>query len=321
MRSMRFVIAVAGLMLSMLAGAQQYPSRLVKFVVPTPPSGNPDIVARLLAQKISESWGQPVTVDNRPGGDNVLGTDIVAKSPGDGYTWLMAPNNVFIVNPHIGKTPYDTFRDFTPVSMVARIPFLLVVHPSLPVKNVKELIDYTRANPGKVNYGSGGNGSPQHLLVELFKRASGADMLHIPYKGASVAVNDLLGGRVHALVGAAGLMTPHIRDGRLKLLATVGDKRLATFPDVQTIAETVPGFGKVGEPWFAVFMPANVPRDIVLKANAEIARVLNTPEIRTNLASRNIVVDTGSPEALAATLKEDYAIWGQVIREAKITSD
>ena len=321
MRTLNVMLAVAGLALSVVAGAQSYPSRLVKIIVPTPPAGNPDIVARILAQKLSESWGQPVTVENRPGGDNVIGADMVAKSPGDGYTWLMAPNNVLIINPHLGKLPFDALKDFTPVSMIARVSFVLVAHPSLPVKNVAGLVEYTRSNAGKVNYGSAGNGSPQHLIMELFKRSSGADLLHIPYKGASLAITDLLADRVHVFVGATGTLLPHIRDGRLRLIATAGDKRLETFPDVPTIAETLPRFGKLGEPWFAIFMPANVPRDIVSKVSAEIGRVLNAPEIRANLAARNVEVATGSPEALATTLKEDYAIWGQVIREAGIKSD
>jgi tripartite-type tricarboxylate transporter receptor subunit TctC len=224
-----------------------------------------------------------------------------------------------IIGPHLVKTPFDVFKDFVPVGQVAVTPFLLVVNPELPVRTVQELIDYAKANPGKLNYGSSGNGSPQHLGGELLKRAAGIEMTHIPYKGAALSINDLIGGRLQVFVGAAGSLIPHIKDGRLKLIASAGNKRLTSFPEVPTIAETLPGVEV--DAWLGVFMPAGVPREIVAKVNSEIARALNTPETRATLSSQGIEVTLDSPDALATLMRNDYERWGRVIREAGIKAD
>jgi tripartite-type tricarboxylate transporter receptor subunit TctC len=301
------------------AQSTAYPARPVKFIVPITPGGSNDVVARVIAQKLTEQWGQAVTVDNRPGAGMNLGADLVAKSASDGYTWLLGANNIFVTNPHVGKTPFDVFKDFTPISQVALVPFVLVVHPSVPAKNVAELVAYAKANPDKLNYGSSGNGSPQQLASEMLNHAAGIQMQHVPYKGAVPAITDLLGGRIQVFIGAVNSLLPHIKEGKLRLIAGAGGKRFAAFPDVPAIAETVPGVAL--DVWLGVFMPAGVPKDMVAKVNADIARVLQLPDVKANLSGQGIEPAPSSPEALAATIKDDYARWGKVIREANIKAD
>ena len=202
-----------------------YPARPIKFIVPITPGGSNDVVARVIAQKLTEQWGQAVTVDNRPGAGMNLGADLVAKSPPDGYTWLLGANNIFVTNPHVGKTPFDVFKDFTPISQVALVPFVLVVHPSVPAKNVAELVAYAKANPDKLNYGSSGNGSPQQLASEMLNHAAGIQMQHVPYKGAVPAITDLLGGRIQVFIGAVNSLLPHIKEGKLRRIFRIVGQR------------------------------------------------------------------------------------------------
>ncbi len=301
------------------AAQAAYPMRPVKFIVPITPGGSNDVVARLIAQKLSETWGQPVVVENRPGAGMNLGADAVAKSPADGYTWLLGANNIFVTNPHVGKTPFDVFKDFAPVTTVAAVPFVLVVHPSVPANNVAELVEHARKNPGQLNYASSGNGSPQHLAAEMLSHVAGIRMQHVPYKGAIPAITDLLGGRIQVFIGAVNSLLPHIKDGKLRQLAGAGGKRFAAFPDLPAIAETVPGVAV--DIWLGVFMPANVPKEIIAKVNADIARVLGAPEVKATLALQGIEPVTSTPEALASTIRDDYARWGRVIRDANIKAD
>jgi len=291
-----------GLLLSLTTHAQNtaYPARPVKFIVPITPGGSNDVVARVIAQKLTEQWGQPVTVDNRPGAGMNLGADLVAKSPPDGYTWLLGANNIFVTNPHVGKTPFDVFKDFT-------------------AKNVAELVAYAKANPDKLNYGSSGNGSPQQLASEMLNHAAGIQMQHVPYKGAVPAITDLLGGRIQVFIGAVNSLLPHIKEGKLRLIAGAGGKRFAAFPELPAIAETVPGVAL--DVWLGVFMPAGVPKEVVAKVNTDIARVLQLPDVKANLSGQGIETAPSSPEALATTIKDDYARWGKVIREANIKAD
>ena len=322
---MRRYLCILGMSLSLLlagpshAQTTPYPARPVKFIVPITPGGSNDVVARVIAQKLTEQWGQAVTVDNRPGAGMNLGADLVAKSAPDGYTWLLGANNIFVTNPHVGKTPFDVFKDFTPISQVALVPFVLVVHPSVPAKNVAELVAYAKANPDKLNYGSSGNGSPQQLASEMLNHAAGIQMQHVPYKGAVPAITDLLGGRIQVFIGAVNSLLPHIKEGKLRLIAGAGGKRFAAFPDLPAIAETVPGVAL--DVWLGVFMPAGVPKDVVTRVNADIARVLQLPDVKANLSGQGIEAAPSSPEALAATIKDDYARWGKVIREANIKAD
>ena len=296
-----------------------FPSRPVKCVVPITPGGSNEVVARTIAQKLTEQWGQAVTVENKPGAGMNLGADFVAKSPPDGYTWLLGANNIFVTNPHVGKTPFDVFKDFSPVTQVALVPFVLAVHPSVPARNVTELVEYAKRNPDKLNYGSSGNGSPQQLASEMLNHAAGIKIQHVPYKGAVPAITDLLGGRIQVFIGAVNSLLPHVREGKLRMLAGAGGKRFAAFPDLPAIAESVPGVAL--DVWLGVFMPAGVPKDIVSKVQADIARVLQQADVRANLAAQGIEAATSTPDALATIIREDYARWGQVIRDANIKAD
>ena len=304
-------------LLSPLACAQNYPERPIRIIVPLTPGGSPDTIARAIAAGLQNVWLQPVVVENRPGGSQNIGADLVAKSAPDGYTWLLAPDNVFSVNPHLGKPPFDPLADFAPVTEVARIQFLLVVPPSVPVSSVEELIAYAKARPGELNFGSSGNGSPQHLGATLFQMLTGTKMNHVPYKGAAPAVADLLPGRIQVWIGAANTLLPHIKEGKLKLLGSTAPARFANLGDVPTLAEAgVPGYAL--DPWLGLFMPARVSSDIISKVNAEVVRILNATELKSRLASQGIEIVTSSPAEFARFIREDNAKWGKLIREANI---
>ena len=316
----RWLAAALVALFSVGALAQTFPERPVRIVVPLPPGGSPDTIARVLAQNLQASWNQPVVVENKTGGSQNIGADAVAKSPPDGYTWLLAPDNVFVINPYIAKaTSFDPLTDLVPVTEVARILFLLVVPSSLPVNSVQELIAYAKAHPGELNFGSSGSGSPQRLSAELFQLMAGIKMNHVPYKGAAPAVADLLAGRIQMWIGAANSLLPHIREGRLKLLGSTAPQRLANLADTPAVAETLPGFAV--DTWLGVFMPAKVPADIVKKVNAEVARVLGDPEVKAKLAPQGIELVTHSPSDLARVIREDYVKWGKLIKEADIRGE
>jgi tripartite-type tricarboxylate transporter receptor subunit TctC len=307
-------------MLAGAAAAQDYPKRPVRFVVPLPPGGSPDLTARTIASGLATTWPYQIVVDNRPGANHNLAAEIVAKSAPDGYTWLLTTDNILTVNPHLGKVPFDPFRDFTPVTQHARILFLLTVHPSVPVKSVKELVALAKAKPGELNYGSSGNGSPQHLGTAMLQHYAGIQMHHIPYKGAAPAINDLLPGRIQVWIGAANSLLPHIKDGRVRLLAAASSQRSPLLPDVLTIAEAgYPGYAL--DIWLGVTMPANVPPSIVAKVSVEIARVLNVPDVKARLAPQGIDIATSSPQALAKVIRADYDRWGKIIKAAGIKAD
>ena len=319
-----FVVALivatplAALGQGLAAGAEGYPSRPVRFIVPLPPGGSPDLIARTLAAELN--WPQPVIVDNRTGGGRNLAAELVAKSAPDGHTWLLTTDNILTANPHLGKTPFDPFRDFTPVTQVARFQFLLVVHPSVPAKSVQELVALAKAKPGALNFASSGNGSAQHLGTAMLQYLAGIEMTHVPYKGAGPALADQLPGRIQVFMGAANSLLPHVKEGRLRLLASVGAQRLAILPDVPTVAEAgVPGYRH--DVWSCVTMPAKVPAAIVAKASTDIARALNTPETKARLASQGVDVVTGTPQALARLIREDYERWGKIIRATGMRAD
>jgi tripartite-type tricarboxylate transporter receptor subunit TctC len=315
---MRAGLLLAAVSLAALAvHAETFPARPVRIIVPFSPGGTPDLAARLIAQKLGASWNSPVLVENRPGAGSTLGADIVSKAPADGYTWLMASDGTMVINAVAGNAPYDPGRDFAPVTLVARVPFLLVVNASLPVRSVAELVAYAKANPGKLNYGSAGNGTPQHLAMEMLKQAAGIDLEHIAYKGAAPAVTDLLAGRIQAFVGSPNTLVQHIKDGKLRALASAGSKRASAFGELPTIGETVPGVAM--DIWMGIFMPAAVPRAIVAKVNSDIAAALNVPEVRNGLAEKQFLeVSTTSPEGLRDIVRDGQARWGRVIREGGI---
>jgi len=307
-------------LLSSLAFAQGFPERPVRIIVPLPPGGSPDTIARTIAQGLQNVWAQPVVVENRTGGSQNIGSDAVAKSAPDGHTWLLAPDNVFVVNPHIAKQPFDPLVDLAPVTLLARIQFLLVVHPSVPAQSVQELVAYARAKPGELNFGSSGTGSPQFLGGTLLQQLSGTKMNHVPYKGAAPAVADLLPGRIQVWIGAANSLLPHIREGKLRLLATAAGQRFSVIGDTPTVAEAgLPGYAVY--PWLGLFVPAKTPPEVVAKINAETARILNSPEVKARLVPQGMDLATGTPADLARIIREDHARWGRVMREAGIRAE
>ena len=316
----RWIIGALAALLSFAASAQGYPDRPVRIVVPLPPGGSPDTIARTLAQNLQAAWSQPIVVENKTGGSQNIGADAVAKSPPDGYTWLLAPDNVFVINPYIAKaTSFDPLTDLMPVTEVARIHFLLAVPSSLPVSSVPELIAYAKAHPGELNFGSSGNGSPQRLMTELFQLTTGIKMNHVPYKGAAPAVADLLAGRIQVWIGAPNSLLPHVKEGRLKPLGTTAPERLAYLGDVPAIAETLPGFSV--DTWLGIFVPAKTPTDIVRKVNGEVARVLGSSDVKSKLEPQGIELVTSSPTEFAKLIHADYVKWGKVIKEANIRGE
>jgi len=303
-----------------LAPAQDFPKRPVRFVVPLPPGGSPDLMARTIATGLSGTWPQHIVVENRPGAHHNLAAELVARSAPDGYTWLLTTDNILVVNSHLEKVSFDPFRDFAPVTQIAQLQFLLVVHPSVPAKSVQELVALARAKPGALNYGSSGNGSPQHLGTAMLQYFAGIQMHHIPYKGAAPALNDLLPGRIQVWIGAANSLLPHVREGKLRLLAAAGARRSPLLPDAPTIAESgYPGYAL--DIWLGITMPAKSPPAIIAKVNADITRVLGTQEIRARLAPQGIEVVTGTPQALAKLIRDEHARWGKIIAQAGIKGD
>jgi tripartite-type tricarboxylate transporter receptor subunit TctC len=299
--------------------AQGFPERPVKIIVPLTPGGSPDTIARALAQSLQGAWNQPVVVENRTGGSQNIGADLVAKSPPDGYTWLLAPDNVFSVNPYLGKQPFDPLADLVPVTQVARIQFLLVVNPSVPANSVAELVAYARARPGELNFGSSGNGSPQHLGATMLQLLTGTKMNHVPYKGAAPAIGDLLPGRIQVWIGAANTILPHVKDGKLRLLASSAPERFANLGNVPTIGETVPGYAL--DPWLGLFVPARTPQEVVSKIHAEAVKILGSADLKARLGPQGIELVTNSPADFAKFIREDHAKWGKIIREAGIKGD
>jgi tripartite-type tricarboxylate transporter receptor subunit TctC len=315
----RWLIALT-LFFPIVAFGQGFPERPVRIVVPLPPGGSPDTIARTLSQGLQSVWSQPVVVENRTGGSQNIGSDVVAKSAPDGHTWLLAPDNVFVVNPHIAKQPFDPLNDLAPVTLLARIQFLLVVHPSVPAKSVKDLIAHAKAHPGELNFGSSGTGSPQFLGGTLLQQLAGVKMNHVPYKGAAPAVGDLLPGRIQVWVGAANSLLPHIREGKLRVLATGAPQRFSELPDAPTVAEAgLPGYAVY--PWLGLFVPAKTPPEIVNRVNAEVVKIMNSPEVKARLVPQGMDIATGSPEALGQIVREDHARWGKVIRDAGIKAE
>jgi tripartite-type tricarboxylate transporter receptor subunit TctC len=314
---MRWLLAAFVAFFSTLALSQGFPERPVRIIVPLPPGGSPDTIARTLALSLQSVWPHPVVVENRTGGSQNIGADAVAKSAPDGHTWLLSPDNVFSVNPHIGKQPFDPFVDLAPVTLLARIQFLLVVHPSVPAKSVRELIDHAKAKPGELNFGSSGTGSPQFLGGTLLQQMSGTKMNHVPYKGAAPAVADLLAGRIQVWAGAANSLLPHIRADKLRVLGTTAEQRFSSLPDTPTIAEAgLPGYSLY--PWLGMFVPAKTPPAVVGQINAEIAKILNAAEVKAKLVPQGMDIATGSPRELAQIIQADYARWGKLIREAGV---
>ena len=303
--------------------AQQYPSKPIRVIVPFPPGGGNDIVARTINIRLPALLGQNLIVDNRPGAGGNLGAELAAKAPADGYNIFIA-NNSLITNVSLyAKLPYDPFRDFLPITMGATSPNMIVVHPALPAKNVKELIALAKAKPGQMTFATPGPGTPTHLAGELFRVRTGTEVLQVHYKGAGPLMIDQIGGHVMVSFTAPIVSKPYVDSGKLRALAVTTEKRWSGMPNLPTVAEAgYPGFDVYA--WFAFFAPAGTPREIVNRLAAEIARAQQTPEVRDKLASQGI--ETGansanSPEGLAAFLKKDFELWDKLIKQERIRAE
>ena len=319
-RSLALVLGLAGLAGAGPAHSQSYPSKPVKLIVPFPPGGPTNLVGRLFAEKLSAMWGQPVVVDNRAGAAGNIGADVAAKSAPDGYTLLLIANSHIINGALYDKLPFDPIRDFTPLSQVASYSLVLVVHPSVAADTLHGLIALSKANPGKLSLASSGNGTSTHLAAELFRGVSGIDFVHVPYKGAAPATNDLLAGHVQLMFNDPVSALPLVRAGRLRALATTGLSRSPITEEIATMAESgYPGF-QAGS-WFAIVGPAGMPRDVVRKLFTDINAVLQLPDIRTRFAELGIDPIGTTPEQLAAVMQADLEKWAKVIRAANIKPD
>jgi tripartite-type tricarboxylate transporter receptor subunit TctC len=303
------------------AYAQTYPARPIRFVVPFAAGGGSDLVARTVAAKITESLGQPVIVDSRPGAAGTIGADIASKSPPDGYTLLLGSNGPLAINPSLyPKLPYDAARDFAPVSLVTVMPFLLVTHPSLPVKSVKDLVALAKAKPGQLNYGSPGTGSTTHLANELLKSMTGIQIAHVPYKGVAPAATDLISGQVQMMSGDLSTLVPHVRSGRMRAIAVTASRRSNLLPDMPTVAESgVPGYEAAG--WFGVLVPAGTPQSNVDRLNATIVKGLADRDARERLAVFGGDVGGTTPEQFGAYIRNEAAKWSKLIKSLGLKAD
>jgi tripartite-type tricarboxylate transporter receptor subunit TctC len=301
--------------------AQTYPSKPIRMIVPFPPGGTTDILARAIGAELTKAWGQPVVIENRPGAGGNIGSEAVARSPGDGYTLLMGTVGTHGINPSLyKKMPYDAVKDFAPVTLVALVPNILVVHPSVPAKSVAELIALAKKQPGKLTYASSGNGTSIHLSGALFESLAGVQMVHVPYKGSAPAVTDLLGGQVNMMFDNMPSALPHVKAGKLRALGVTSAKRSPAVPDVPTIAEAgVKGYE--ASSWFGVLAPATTPKDIVAKLNAEIAKSLGTPEMKEKLSSQGAEPVGNTPEQFGAFIRAEIDKWAKVVKASGATVD
>jgi tripartite-type tricarboxylate transporter receptor subunit TctC len=296
--------------------AQGYPAKPIKIVVPFTPGGTTDVLARAVGQKLTANWGQPVVIDNRPGAGGNIGSEVVAKAAGDGYTLLMGTISTHGINPSLyTKLPFDAVKDFAPVSLVARVPNVLVLHPSVPANSVKELIALAKAKPGQLNFASSGNGTSIHLSGEMFKTMAGVQMSHIPYKGSAPALTDLLGGQVSLMFDNMPTALPHVKAGRLKALAVTTAKRSPALPELPTVAESgLPDFEATS--WFGVLAPAATPKEIVNKLSGEIAKILKTPDVQAQLSGQGAEPVGSTAEEFATHIKSEMAKWAKVVKES-----
>jgi tripartite-type tricarboxylate transporter receptor subunit TctC len=301
------------------AGAQAYPVKPIRFVVPFAPGGPNDILARLMGPKLTEAWGQQVIVENRPGGGTVIGTELVAKAPPDGHTLLIVSTSHTSNPTLVRKLPFDTLRDLAPVMLVATSANVLVAHPSLPARSVKELIAIARARPEQVAYASGGNGTSTHLSGELFAQMAGVKMIHIPYKGGGPAVVALLSGEVSWMFSPLLASMPHIQTGRMRALAVTTHRRAPVLPAVPTVAETLAAFEAPA--WYGVSTTGGTPKEVIAKVNQEMARALNATDMRERLAREGVDVVAGSPEEFGAFFRNEIEKWAKVIKQAGIRLD
>jgi tripartite-type tricarboxylate transporter receptor subunit TctC len=297
-----------------------YPDKPITLIVPWAAGGTTDILARAIGQQLSLSMGQPVLVENRAGASGNIGAAQVAKARPDGYTLLIDTMTTLAVNPTLmGNLPFKGADDFTPIALIANVINTMVVNVSVPAKNVREFIAYAKANPGKLAYASSGNGSTNHLAAEMFKRAAGVEMLHVPYKGGAPAVADTVGNQTQVLFSAGTQTLPHVKTGKLQLLAVTEPQRSALLPDVPTVAESLPGYSM--SVWYGAYGPAGMPRELVERINAELHKALSVPEVRARMDAMGVDLVKSTPEQLATTLRQDADRYARVIKELNIKLD
>ena len=314
---------VGGILLSSssVVAQEQYPSKPVKIIVPFSPGGGIDILGRTIGQKLGETWKVPVVIENRPGASGNIGTDAVAKAAPDGYTLLTTANTIIMVPSLYKSIPFDPLKDFVPVAPLAIGSLALVARPNLNVKSVKEFVSMAKANPGKLNYGSPGNGTPHHLSMELVKQKAGIDLMHVPYKGSGGLVNDVMGGQVDIAFLPVHQVLPYVKAGRMTMLAAGGMKRTDVTPDVPSMAEAA-GISDIDvDMWYGMYLPAGTPKDIVGKLSREVNALLRLPEVEAALRAQGLQPSGGTPEQLAELTAKDLNRWAKVIQQAKITAD
>jgi tripartite-type tricarboxylate transporter receptor subunit TctC len=316
MRS-RFLLgaAVATCVCAFDASAQTYPDKTIRFICPYAPGGTTDILTRALAQQLSASMKVSVVVDNRAGAGGNVGSEVAAKAPPDGYTILMAPVSPLAINPSLygSKMPFNPQRDFTPLTLVAKVPLVIVTHPIVPAKNVKELIAIAKARPGKLTYGSSGNGSSNHLIGEMFKAAAGVNILHIPYKGTGPSLVALLSGDLDMIVGQIPSVLTHVKGNRVRALAISGAKRSPAMREVPTLIESgLPGFDATS--WYAVVAPAGVPKPVADRLHAELVKAINSNDVRVRLIDEGADIETTTPEALAQFVRGEIDKWAKAVK-------
>ncbi len=297
--------------------AERYPTRPVRIIVGFPPGGPTDLVARLAAQQLTERLGQQVVIDNRPGAGGTLGATLLTKSVPDGYTLSLCANGEIAIAPNLhAKLPYDPTKDLMPISRIGVSQLVLVVHPSLPARSVKELIAIAKSKPGVINFASSGTGSTAHLSAELFKVMANIDIVHVPYKGAGPALSELMGGQVEMLITGVSAAMPHVKAGKLRGLASTGGKRLAVAPNLPTIGETVPGYE--ANSWYGIFAPVGTPRAIIDRLHGELAKMVRRPDVTERLDGLGIEPEGTSPTQFAAQVREEIAKWAKVVKLAKV---
>ena len=314
----RAFAACLGIALAALAHAQGYPSKPVRIIAPFAPGSTIDIIGRIIAPRLTEALGQPVIVENRSGAGGMLGMDAAAKSAPDGHTLAIGALGPLAMNPSLyPKTPFDPVRDFAAVSLLATGPVVIAVHPSIPARTVTELVELAKKRPGQLNYGSPGVGTSPHLTGELFKIQTGADIVHVPYKGNAEAITDLIGGQISIVFTGVPPVVPLAKAGKVRLLATTGKQRMPNLPDVPTIAEA----GVTGADvliWYGVVVPAATPRDVIARLNREIVKLMNLPDVREKFAQQSVDPATDTPEQFAQMIRDEVARWSKVIRAAGI---
>ena len=292
-----------------------YPSKVITIVVPQAPGGANDVIGRALAQKLAATIGGPVIVDNRQGAGGNVGTGYVARQQKDGYTLLLNAQSVQTINPFLyRKVGFDPVKDFDPVMVVGVAPYMLAVNPSLPAKNLRELVALAKAQPGKLNFASAGNGTVNHMLGEMLKTAAGIDIVHVPYRGAAAAATDTIGGQAQMTFGSLAGLLPFVKSGQLRTIGVCTQKRTALAPDLPTLAETIPGL--YANAWYGLFVPAGTPKEIVARLHGEIAKIMDSPEMKERLAGLGVESAPSTPEQLAVLMRDDLVRWAKIVKDS-----